>query len=169
MKWLVLLASIALLGCPAPEHPRQRSSTLALIEASPDLDGKPIGRTNARATIVVLMASWCGHCRAQLAVLEQIQAEHPNARILGVSYKGHEEYDNRGGAAKLRAYVAEAVPWLRVVPAGDALFGALGKPPFVPAVWVFDRDGTLVEFFDRRERAPPTMREIAALLAKLGA
>ena len=168
MKWLVVLAM--LVGCPPPERPRQpRSPALAMIEASADIDGKPIGRTGARATIVVLMASWCGHCRAQLAVLEQIQAEHPNARIVGVNYKGHEEYDNRGGEAKLRAYIADAVPWLRVVPAGEALFGALGRPPFVPAVWVFDRDGALVEFYDRRERAPPTSNEITTLLAKLGA
>ena len=167
MRWLVLLA--LLVGCPTPQQPRQPSTALTMIEASVDLDGKPIGRTNARATIVVLMASWCGHCRAQLAVLEQIQAEHPNARILGVNYQGHEEYDDRGGTEKLRAYVDEAVPWLRVVPAGDELFGALGKPPFVPAVWVFDRDGTLVEFYDRREREPPTSNEIVALLAKLGA
>lgn len=140
-----------------------------MIEASPDLDGRPIGRSDARATIVVLMASWCGHCRGQLALLAEVRAAHPGARVVGVSYRGHEEYDDRGDAQRLRAYVASEVPWLRVVTAGEALFGALGRPPFVPAVWVFDASGTLVAFFDRREREPPTRAELETLLAKLGA
>jgi thiol-disulfide isomerase/thioredoxin len=140
-----------------------------MIEASTDLDGKLVGNTRARATIVVLMASWCGHCRTQLVQLAAIQQAHPKLRVLGVNYKAHEEYDNRGNAAQLRAYVGENVPWLRVVPAGEPLFDALGRPPFVPAVWVYNANGELVQFFDRREREPPTVDELETLLARLGA
>ena len=173
MRLLVCIASLALVACPAsppPERPRPAiTGPLAMIEASPDLDGRPIGRSDARATIVVLMASWCGHCRGQLALLAEVRAAHPHARVVGVNYRGHEEYDDRGDPQRLRAYVAAEVPWLRVVPAGEELFGALGRPPFVPAVWVFDASGTLVAFFDRRERDPPTRAELDALLARLGA
>ena len=140
-----------------------------MIEASPDLDGKIIGASDAHATIVVLMASWCGHCKTTLAQLSTLRGAHPNARILGVNYKPHEEYDDRGNAVKLRAYVGEHVPWLRVVPAGERMFDALGRPPFVPAVWVYGPRGELVEFFDRREREPPTTAELEALLARLRA
>ena len=166
MRFLVVLALLA--GCPRVERPRP-STPLAMIEASPDLDGKPIGSSDAKATIVVLMASWCGHCRTTLVQLSAIRAQHPHVRILGVSYKGHEEYDNRGNAAQLRTYVGEHFAWLRVVPAGEPLFDALGRPPFVPAVWVYNPSGDLVQFFDRREREPPTTGEIEALLARLGA
>jgi len=167
MRALVVL--LLLVGCLPPDRPQPPASPLAIIEASTDLDGRVVGRSNARATIVVLMASWCGHCRAQLDQLAQLRDRHPFARVLGVNYKGHEEYDNRGNPRQLRAYVGEHVPWLRVVPAGEQLFGALGRPPFVPAVWVYGARGELVAFYDRRERAPPTVEEIEALLARLGA
>ena len=140
-----------------------------MIEAETAIDGKLVGASDARATIVVLMASWCGHCKTTLGRLATLRDAHPRTRILGVSYKPHEEYDGRGNPEALRAYVAEHVPWLRVVPVGERLFGALSRPPFVPAVWVFGARGELVEFFDRREREPPTSAELEALLARLGA
>lgn len=160
---------LLLAGCPAPQAPASRTGPLALIEASPDLEGKPLGASDARATVVVLMASWCGHCKHTLSQLAALRDRHPQMRVVGVNYKNHEEYDNRGNATALRAYVAANVPWLRVVPAGERLFDALGRPPFVPAVWVFGARGELVEFFDRREREPPTPAELEALLARLGA
>lgn len=166
MRALVVLLLLA--ACPAPERPRP-PTPLSMIEASADLDGKIVGSSNARATIVVLLASWCGHCRAQLDELAQIRARHPLARVLGVNYKGHEEYDNRGNAEQLRAYVGEHVPWLRVVPADEQLYNALGSPPFVPAVWVYSARGELIHFYDRREREPPTAAELETLLARLGA
>jgi thiol-disulfide isomerase/thioredoxin len=162
-----VLVLALLVGCPAPQPPRP-VTPLSMIEASPDLDGEPIGPSTARATIVVLMASWCGHCKVQLDQIAQLRARHPRARILGVNYKGHEEYDNRGNAEALRTYLAP-MPWLRVVPAGEPLFDALGRPPFVPAVWVYDARGGLVEFYDRRHREPPTAAELEALLVRLGA
>ncbi|MBA3501766.1 MAG: hypothetical protein M4D80_02275 [Myxococcota bacterium] len=162
---------LLLVACPAaPERPQppRPVTALSIIETSLDLDGKLVGPSNARATIIVLMASWCGHCKAQLAQLAEIRARHPSTRVLGVNYKGHEEYDNRGNAALLRAYL-EPMPWLRVVPAGEKLFDALGRPPFVPAVWVYSAQGELVRFYDRRDREPPSVDEIEALLVRLGA
>lgn len=166
MKWLLVLL---LAACPAPQAPRPTTGPLALVEASPDLDGKVIGTSDAHATIVILMASWCGHCKTTLAQLDALRPRYPHARILGVNYKPHEEYDNRGSPVQLRAYVDAHVPWLRVVPAGERLFDALGRPPFVPAVWVYGAHGELVEFYDRREREPPTTAELEALLVRLGA
>jgi thiol-disulfide isomerase/thioredoxin len=164
MRFVVLLA--LLVGCPAPEKPRT-PTPLAMIEASPDLDGKVVGASQ-NATIVVLMASWCEHCRAQLELLAKLREAHPNTRILGVNYKEHEEYDQRGDAVRLRAYIGEHVPWLRVVPADHALFRALGSPPFVPTIWIYDASGKYVVKFDRRDREPPTLEELENALAKLG-
>jgi hypothetical protein len=165
VKLLVILALLA--ACPAPQAPKPTTGPLGLIEASPDLDGKAIGPSDAPATIVILMASWCGHCKVTLAQLSALRVNHPKTRIVGVNYKPHEEYDNRGSPVQLRAYIREHVPWLRVVPAGERLFDALGRPPFVPAVWVYGPRGELVEFYDRREREPPTTAELEALLVQL--
>jgi thiol-disulfide isomerase/thioredoxin len=168
MRALLVLALVA--GCPPPEPAKPaRPSTLSLIEASNDLDGHVIGTSDAHATIVVLMASWCGHCRAELATLGQLRDAHPHMRVVGVNYKVHEEYDNRGNALQLRTYITQYVPWLRVAPIDEPIFQALGKPPFVPAVWVYNARGELVEFYDRRVRPPPTRDELEALLVRLGA
>ncbi len=166
MRWLLLIA----MACttPAPIHPAS-ASALAQTEASPDLDGVPIGHAAARATIVIAFASWCEHCHDELAILDKLRATHHALRILGLNYKGHEEYDGKGGAAEVRRYVAEHAPWLRVVPAEDALFIAFGSPPKIPTLYVYDATGALVETFDRSVRAQPDAAELEALLAKLGA
>lgn len=165
MKIILLL--LALAGCPSPEHPAP-TGALALIEASKDLDGTVVG-TAKTPTVVVLMASWCGHCRAQLADLARLRTAHPTVRILAVNYKGHEEYDNRGNAAALRAFVMKDHPWLRVVPADEQLFSVLGRPPTIPTLWVFAANGKQAAFYDRSQREPPTLDELEAMLAKLGA
>ena len=170
MRALVVLACVVACGAPStPPEPPRPPTALSMLEASPALDGKLVGPSDAHATVVVLVASWCGHCRHQLAQLDALRASHPRMRVLGVSYQGHEEYDNRGNPEQLRAYVAEHVPWLRVVLLGERLFDAFGRPPFVPAVWVYDARGELVEFYDRRVRTPPTAAELEALLLRLGA
>ena len=142
---------------------------LTRIEASADLAGAAIGHTDARATIIVVFASWCPHCHDQLGILGSLRHTHPGMRIVGVNYTGHEEYNQLGGSDAVRAYVAEHAPWLRVVPCDEACFAALGRPPVIPATFVYDQAGALVEHYDRRERPEPTREEIETLLQRLGA
>jgi thiol-disulfide isomerase/thioredoxin len=184
MRRLALL--LALAGCPGPgprapvtstpRAPRARptatappslrdaaAAALPPLVASRDLDGALVGAA-AQPTLVVVFASWCVHCHEQLDRLATLRAAHPEVRILGVNYRGHEEYDHLGSAAAVRAFVAAHAPWLRVVPADDALFAALGAPPKVPTVYVFADDGHLIEVFDRRARPAPTNPELEAAL-----
>jgi len=56
-----------------------------------------------------------------------------------------------------------------VIPADDALFAALGRPPKVPTIYVFDRTGGLAARYDRRQRKMPDAAELRALLGRLGA
>jgi thiol-disulfide isomerase/thioredoxin len=166
-----LLLALSCSGTPGTQvtPDRRPPSVLGNIEASTDLDGAPDGASAARATVVITFASWCEHCKAQLTVIDSLRAAHPKLRILGVNYKAHEEYAARGSDAAMRAYLAANAPWLRVVPADEALFTALGRPPKVPTIFVFDHTGALAAQYDRRQRTMPDAAELGALLVRLGA
>ena len=153
---------------PAPGPSPSRHSAapaLAAAEAAADLDGVVVGPTDG-ATVAMVFASWCEHCRDEVPVLAELHVRRPDVRILGINYRAHEEYDGRGDAIAVRAFVAERAPWLRVVPADDALWVALGRPPKVPTVLVFDRAGALVRAFDRRTERPPTYAELEAAVPR---
>lgn len=171
VRALVALLVAACAASPpahAPPAP-PRAAALVLLEAALDLDGRPLGASEARATVAISFASWCVHCHRELDLLAGMRAGYPGARFVGVNYRGHEEYAGRGGDAAVRAYVAGHAPWLRVVPVGDAAFAALGRPPKVPTLFVYDRGGALVATYDRRTRALPSAGELGALLRGLGA
>jgi thiol-disulfide isomerase/thioredoxin len=150
----------------APTSPGAPTAAHTLLEAAADLDGAPIGRLPAggRATVAIVFASWCGHCRDELPVLAELAARHRELRVVGVNYRGHEEYERRGDAAAVRAFVAELAPWLRVAPADERLWSALGRPPKVPTIYVFDRGGAIVRVFVPRRDPPPTVAALEAVL-----
>ncbi len=167
---LVLAIVAACSGTPATAaHPLHRTGPLAVLETSRDLDGALVGTSEARATVVFVFASWCGNCHHELAILARLRPAHPGMRVLGVNYGGHEDYAARGSSSAVRRYVAEHAPWLTVIPADEPLFALLGRPPKVPTMFIYDRAGTLVETYDRRDRALPDAGELAAILRRLGA
>jgi len=158
-----VLALLVFLGCATV--PATAPHLLAQLDASRDLDQHVLGKADG-ATVAIVMASWCEHCRAELAVFDAVRARHPHVRWLAINYKEHEEYDRRGNSIAIRALATE-LPWLRFVPADGELYRALGSPTLIPTVLVFDRAGTLVERYDRRERKPPDATQLDALLAAL--
>lgn len=166
---LVMFFVVACSSVSSVPTTRGGAGQLESIEASVDLDGGVIGKTDARATVVVVFASWCGHCHHELEILARLRPSHAAMRVLGVNYRGHEEYDHRGNSVAVRSYVAKYAPWMRVVPADDRLFDALGSPPKIPTIFIYDRDGNLVTTYDRRDRPEPEAGELEVLLAKLGA
>ncbi|HVV85118.1 MAG TPA: TlpA disulfide reductase family protein, partial [Kofleriaceae bacterium] len=129
-------------------------------------DGQPVGALapGGRATVAVLFASWCPHCRDEMPVLAELARRHPDVRVLGLNYRGHEEYEQRGDAAAVRAFVTGSAPWLRVVPADERLWRALGRPAKVPTIYVFDRGGRRVRTFDRRREETPDLAGLEAVL-----
>ncbi|MEO8549785.1 MAG: TlpA disulfide reductase family protein [Kofleriaceae bacterium] len=158
-----LLVAVLLTGCAGTTKLTAPSGVVARLDASRDLDGVVVGASD-RATLVVVFASWCPHCKDEFVELEALRAHH--VRLLGVNYRGHEEYDHRGDSAAVRAFAART-PWLRIVPIDDALFAALGSPPLIPSIYVFDREGALVAAYSRKDRTPPDRAELAAVIDKL--
>ncbi len=148
---------------------RPAPPTAALLERAADLDGVVIGALapDQRATVAIVFASWCGHCRDEIRELEILRADHPDVRIVGVNYVAHEEYDGRGDVAAVRAFVADRAPWMRVIPADEAMWTLLGRPPKVPTLFVFDRQGALARTYDRRVDPLPTFQDLAVVIAAL--
>ena len=145
MRWLLVL----MLGCAAQQHPAP-NPVLASVEASLDLEGKLVGHTD-KPTVLVWFASWCRYCHQELAVLNELQQVY-HFRLLGLNYRGHEEYAGRGSPAALTAYLAANAPWLRVVPADDALFAAFARPPKIPMLFFFDEHGAYVAWLPNSSR-----------------
>lgn len=138
------------------------------IEASVDLNDRPVGALapEQSATVAIVFASWCGHCRNQMPVMAQLQARHPGLRLLGINYQAHEEYAGRGGSSAVREFVSQHAPWLRVVPADDDAWSSLGGPARVPTIYVFDRNGRLVRAFDPRTDRVPNLAALEAALPR---
>lgn len=168
-----LLVAALSAGCAAPAGAPAATTAaiappltpLAQLEAARDLDDVLVG-AHRTPTVVLVMASWCDPCRTELEVFERVRVWHPDVRWLALNYKAHEEYDQRGDSIAIRA-VADDTPWLRIVPTGDDLFTAFGRPPKIPTVFVYDAAGSLVAAFDRRERPAPGDDELDALLRTL--
>ncbi len=140
-KVLLCVAMVTAACTPAPAVPTaSASNALISIEASTDLDGKVVGHA-ASPTLVVVFASWCPHCRAELREIAALRTAHPELRVVGIDYRPQEEYADRGGPTQLRTFVTASVPWLDVVQADDALFAQLGSPPHLPTTFVFDASG----------------------------
>ncbi|HTJ41245.1 MAG TPA: TlpA disulfide reductase family protein [Kofleriaceae bacterium] len=168
---IVLGACVVPAQAPAPAPPRD---VLQDVLASPDLDGRAIAEAGPpgdapRATVLIVFASWCVHCHEEIATLDALRARHPGLRVIGVNYRGHEEYDARGNAEAVRNYVRDFAPWMRVVPAGEPLFTELGRPPKVPTIYVYDARGALVQIYDRQYREAPGAGELDQLFDRLGA
>jgi thiol-disulfide isomerase/thioredoxin len=170
-----LLVAISLAGCtpvyapPASPEPvaRRGAPGWQSLASARDLDGNVVGIEPGRATIAVVFASWCGHCRHQIAQLAEVIDGRDDVRVLGINFLHHEEYDDRGDSQAVRDYVAAEAPWLRVVPAGERLWRELGSPSKVPTLYVFDGAGELRRVWDRRGDELPTYSDLVAALDAL--
>jgi thiol-disulfide isomerase/thioredoxin len=149
---------------PARQTPA-RASAFDLLDAAPDLDGRPIGAPEGRKTVAIVFASWCANCRHELGELAGLK-DRADVRIIGVNFKWQEEYDARGDSASVRAMLATEAPWLRVAPGDEALYAAMLHPPKVPTVYVFDASGNLVKLY-RHLSEMPDAATLGALLDAL--
>jgi thiol-disulfide isomerase/thioredoxin len=170
---LALLAALAVACGPAPvaPSPSPRASaghpTWRALRAATDLDGRPVAAhvPDGAPLVVVVFASWCSHCRRELAILDELRRLEPGVAIVGLNY--YEAWGERSDEAQLRAYVGANAPWLPVVRGTPAMIADLGGVPKIPSVFVFDGGGELVQRWKRNETTPPTLDELRAALARM--
>ena len=161
-SWLLLAFALVACGTApvadpagAPVSPatgRGSAPAFTVLVGSTTLTGRVVGPAPADrpVTIAVVFAAWCDHCRHELGILAGLLQTEPRFRVIGVN--AFEDFDDRSDTDRLRAYLAEEVPWLEVVLADEPLLRALGSPRQVPSVYVFDAGGRMVRLAGRPER-----------------
>ncbi len=134
------------------------------VMASQTLAGHAI-LPDSRATALVVFASWCGHCKAELAQLTQLRERYPDLRIIGVN--AYEEFQGISNQTKLMTYVAANAPWLtEIVSADAAMLEDFGKIPKIPTLFLYDGQGQVVAEYRRNKRPAPSNEELSAAIEK---
>ena len=149
---------------PAPPAAPTAAPT-AEPEAAPDfalpaLDGREVRLADLHGTIrlVDFWATWCAPCREEIPMLNELQASYGERgfRVLAIS---EEE------AEVIREFVErEGVQYLNLVGTAEVVeaYGVLG----LPAAYLLDREGRVVETFMGPKPRRVLVDKIEALLAR---
>jgi thiol-disulfide isomerase/thioredoxin len=149
-----------LIGKPAPE-----------IEGK-DVDGKPVRLAYFKGKVVLVdfWATWCPPCVASFPTLRQLAREYKDRSfaILGVNLDdlARSESGQPGAGAEpahvdIRPFlVSQRVGWTNLVgPGGDAAAKAFGVEE-IPASFLIDRDGKIVQVELRDQALARTLAQL---------
>lgn len=126
------------------------------------IDGTQVER-QARPTVIVFFASWCGPCRRELADLGEIHTRYPDLRVIGLS--SYEDFRDYSDQHKLQAFLSEHAPWMVEVVRADAqLLADFGMVPRIPTLLIYDAQGRIRTEFRRDQRHPPSRDELEAAI-----
>lgn len=165
---LLLVLSLVVAACSRGSKGAERPAEAgleALIGRS-DLSGSPVA-LEGDALVVVVFASWCGPCRAELRALGELRRERPGLRVIGLN--AYEEYRDYSDEVRLRRFLDRVAPWLRVVRDDGTLLSKFGGVPKIPTLFVYDRHGRLVREFRTDQRRPPSRAELARAIEEASA
>lgn len=133
-----LLASCLLAGLAQAAPEVGKPSPVDLLGKTPDGEEVRISAHRGKAMVVSFWASWCGYCRKQFPLLDnvQVQAGRDELRVVVVNFK-EPTADYR---AVRRALRESSVTWTH--DRDGALSDAFGVEA-VPHMFIFDRNGNL--------------------------
>ncbi len=142
-------------GYSEPELPRPAPSVALL-----DLAGEPIDLVakGARATLVDFWATWCTPCLEMMPTLSRLHQERADEgfRVVGISIDEDRE--------KLEKFLKKRAPEYPVVHDGgdDPAWWAF-RVPAVPATFLLDADGQIVDQWDVDFTEEKLLRALALL------
>ncbi|MCQ2055222.1 MAG: TlpA family protein disulfide reductase [Fibrobacter sp.] len=136
----IILACILFAAYKEISHPFSTMPTSIVNFAALDVSGEKTdyNREKGYATLIVLSASWCPACMAEMPTLKKIHQEFSGKglNILMVS-----EDDNLKAAAKFKR--ANSIPWT-VVHWNYELMNALGNPRVIPVSYLVNGSDEIV-------------------------
>ncbi len=141
-------ADTAVIGQKAPEF------------ALADLEGRTVrlSDTAGRVRIVDFWATWCAPCREEVPMLKDLYAQYKDRGVELIAVSLDDDAD------AVRAFVREHdIPYPNLM--ADAAVQAAYRPVGVPATFIIDRDGTLVESMVGAKPRRALEEEITRLLA----
>lgn len=103
------------------------------------LDGEPLALAAfaGRPVVLSFWATWCEPCRRELPALAAWAKAHPEVAIVGVNYEDD--------AAAAKAFASEhGATWPSLADA-DGAIGEAFKVPGLPATYLIDADGRVVD------------------------
>lgn len=170
-KLLTLLIAAGLIGCGNSKSPRSSGAlpdSAVIVTAEPEYVLARARDGAAAVTLVNLWATWCGPCRAEFpALLAAVERHHPDVRLLLYSADFADE------TSGVRAFLAErGVRDTVFLKTGDDATFIQGVHPAwsgaLPATLVFDRAGTLRDFWEGEADSARFERAIQAALEPHG-
>lgn len=124
--WLLLAVGLAVAAAPGDR----------IAGAATDGEGRPADVTGGSVTVLNLWATWCGPCRAELPLLDQLHASlaADGARVVALSLDA-----SRARASAVASHLGLSLP---VLFDGGPLAEVLA-PEKLPTTYVVDRDGVI--------------------------
>lgn len=116
--------------------------------ALPDLEGKQHMSASWKGSVVVLdfWATWCVACREAFPVLSQLQSQYGSKlAVVGIS-------TDKGEATKLKKFGKKQKLEYLVLHDPDERVGGLFGFQALPALYVYDRAGNLLAYFQGLEK-----------------
>lgn len=157
-------AIVSLFGTSTPESGAAAASTTGSTpkranpnaRSAPDvtftaLDSAPVRLADLRGQVVLVnfWATWCGPCRAEIPVLNQMQRDYEaqGFKVIGVSWDDTAEM--------IRGFEQDQGEFAyQIATGGDAVGGEFGGVRAFPTSFVVDREGKIVEtILGERDRA----------------
>ncbi len=168
---VVLVASCGGLDAPTPTAPPsvQAAQSAAAtgftqVMESTTIAGQALAR-DERPIAMVFFASWCGHCRRELAELGELRKRYPTLRIIGLN--AYEDFRDYSDSQRLQAYIAENAPWMtEIVTADESMREIFGNVPKIPTLFLYSSTGEVIAEYRRDKRPPPSAQELEQAIAQ---
>lgn len=147
---LTALAAALLLGCAAPALPNGRVPAPEVGQPLPELplrdlgSGQPLSLKSLAGRVVLLdiWASWCGPCKEELPLLDEMAGRLAGAGVEIVAVSIDEE------AETVRNFLRQREKWnLRVAHDPQGKVPSELKPAKMPSSYLIDKSGVLKKIY----------------------